>query len=124
MMQVALRTRPAQNFQTEVTLPEWQLEPDQEAYYGDPDQALGGDNEAAPQDLQNPDAVDDTAPVPESSQPVPPPGPRRQPTPAAPPRLPYERTPTDRSQNDHPQIDQKWLDNVLKDKPRPAPTPH
>ena len=125
MMQVALRTRPAQNFQTEVTLPEWQLEPDAEAYYGDPDQGLGGDNEATPQDVQNPDAVDDTAPAQESSQPVPPPAPRRQPAPGPTPQLPYERTPTDRSNDRKSQIDQKWLDTVLKDKPKPGTTqPH
>jgi len=123
MMQVALRTRPVQNFQTEVTLPEWQLEPDEEAYYGDPDQGLGGDNQAVPQDMQNPDAADDVAPA-ELSQPVPPPAPRRQPAPGGTPQLPYERTPTDRSNDRRPQIDQKWLDNVLKDKPKGTTQPH
>jgi len=121
MMQVALRTRPVQNFQTEVTLPEWQLEPDEEAYYGDPDQGLGGDNEVAPQDMQAPDDAEDISAPPEL-QPAPPPGPRRQPLPAAPPQLPYERTPTDRSNDRRPQIDQKWLDNVLKDRPRQSQT--
>jgi len=125
MMQVALRTRPVQNFQTEVTLPEWQLEPDEEAYYGDPDQGLGGDNQAVPEDMQNPDDAEDIA-APQDQQPAPPPpGPRRQPVPAVPPQLPYERAPTDRSNERKPQIDQKWLDNVLKDKPRQGQTqPH
>ena len=109
-MQVALRTRPVQNFQTEVTLPEWQLEPDEEAYYGDPDQGLGGDNEAAPEELQMPEAVgpDDTQPSPEEE--------------AAPTPQPRRPAPTDRPQpaaTQHPpQIDQKWLDSVLKDQPR------
>jgi penicillin-binding protein 1A len=109
-MQIALRTRPVQNFQTEVTLPEWQLEPDEEAYYGDPDQGLGGDNEAAPEELQMPEASgpDDTQPSPEEET-VPPPQPRRP-------------APTDRPQptapQRPPQIDQKWLDSVLKDQPR------
>jgi penicillin-binding protein 1A len=109
-MQVALRTRPVQNFQTEVTLPEWQLEPDEEAYYGDPDQGLGGDNEAAPEELQMPEAAgpDDTQPSPEEET-VPTPQPRRP-------------APTDRPQpaaaQRPPQIDQKWLDSVLRDQPR------
>jgi penicillin-binding protein 1A len=122
MMQVALRSRPAQNFQSEVTLPEWQLEPDEEAYYGAPDQNLGGDNEAMPQDIQQEDDAQDAIPVQEQPQPGVPPLPRRQPAPppGTAPRLPYAADrPTDRSQNERqPQIDQKWLDNVLKDKPR------
>ena len=32
----AVASRPVENFQTEVVLPDWQLEPDAEAYYGDP----------------------------------------------------------------------------------------
>jgi penicillin-binding protein 1A len=112
MMQVALRTRPVQNFQTEVTLPEWQLEPDEEAYYGAPDQDLGGDNVTVPEDApEQPEAVpDDSQPVEE--QPAPPPAPRRVPA-------------TERPQGtaSRPQIDQKWLDNVLKDQPR-QPQPH
>jgi len=123
MMQVALRTRPVQNFQTEVTLPEWQLEPDDETYYGEPDQTMGGDNEAAPQDVQQ---QDDTGVGDAQDQPAPPPPPaQHRPLAGAPPQLPYERTPTDRSQTDRkPQIDQKWLDNVLKDKPKGTAQPH
>ena len=113
MMQVALKTRPVQNFQTEVTLPEWQLEPDEEAYYGDPDQGAGGDNEAAPQDGQEQPGPDDTATPPEEQQPAPVPAPRK-PTTAEKPATPGARS---------PQIDQKWLDNVLKDQPR-QPQPH
>ncbi len=36
-MTVAVAKRPVENFQTEVTLPEWQLEPDEEAYFGNAD---------------------------------------------------------------------------------------
>jgi len=35
-MVVAVAKRPVEEFQTSVTLPEWQLEPDDEAYFGDP----------------------------------------------------------------------------------------
>ena len=39
-MTVAVAKRPIEKFQTEVTLPEWQLEPDEEAYFGNADEAL------------------------------------------------------------------------------------
>jgi penicillin-binding protein 1A len=113
MMQVALRTRPVQNFQTEVTLPEWQLEPDEEAYYGDPDQGMGAGDQAAPQDTQDQAGPDDTVPPPEEQQPAPVPAPRK---PSA-----TERPPASTARS--PQIDQKWLDNVLKDQPK-QPQPH
>ena len=35
-MRVAVAKRPVEAFDTKVTLPEWQLEPDAEAYYGEP----------------------------------------------------------------------------------------
>jgi penicillin-binding protein 1A len=41
-MTVAVARRPIENFQTEVTLPEWQLEPDEEAYFGNADQSSPG----------------------------------------------------------------------------------
>ena len=36
-MKKAVAKRPVEQFQTEVTLPDWQLEPDEEAYFGEPD---------------------------------------------------------------------------------------
>ena len=36
-MKRAVATRPVEQFETEITLPEWQLEPDDESYYGAPD---------------------------------------------------------------------------------------
>jgi len=36
-MSVAVAKRPVEPFDTQVTLPEWQLEPDDEAYFGQPD---------------------------------------------------------------------------------------
>ena len=35
-MRYAVKDRPVEEFDTEVTLPDWQLEPDDEYYYGDP----------------------------------------------------------------------------------------
>ena len=39
-MKVAVVKRPVEEFDTKVTLPEWQLEPDSEAYYGEPDNSI------------------------------------------------------------------------------------
>jgi penicillin-binding protein 1A len=39
-MKVAVANRPVEPFDTQVTLPEWQLEPDDEAYYGQPDSGI------------------------------------------------------------------------------------
>lgn len=39
-MTVAVAKRPVEAFQTAVTLPEWQLEPDEEAYFGNAEEAL------------------------------------------------------------------------------------
>jgi penicillin-binding protein 1A len=43
-MRVAVAKRPVEPFETEVTLPEWQLEPDDEAYYGTPDENYVDEN--------------------------------------------------------------------------------
>nr|WP_235785851.1 PBP1A family penicillin-binding protein [Sphingomonas sp. PR090111-T3T-6A] len=39
-MKQAVAKRPVEQFDTAVTLPEWQLEPDDEAYYGQPDNGI------------------------------------------------------------------------------------
>jgi len=44
----AVARRPIENFDTKVTLPDWQLEPDEEAYYGDPDASLMVDENGNP----------------------------------------------------------------------------
>lgn len=46
-MRVAVADRPVENFETEVTLPEWQLEPDQEAW-GEADNAVFVDENGNP----------------------------------------------------------------------------
>ena len=117
-MQVALRTRPAEQFDTQVVLPEWQLEPDEEAYFGNPDQQYpdNGIQPAIDQALP-----DDTVPAPDG---VPAPAqsrPAGETTPStaaavAPPRAPARPDPR------APQIDQRWLDSVLgRDTPAAAP---
>lgn len=47
-MKVAVAKRPVEAFDTEVTLPEWQLEPDEEAYFGTPDEGAFIDGDGNP----------------------------------------------------------------------------
>ncbi|MGF7148314.1 penicillin-binding protein 1A [Sphingomonas zeicaulis] len=49
-MKVAVANRPVERFDTEVTLPEWQLEPDEEAYFGNPDMGAPADDNGMPGD--------------------------------------------------------------------------
>jgi penicillin-binding protein 1A len=96
-MKVAIAKRPVEQFQTEVTLPEWQLEPDDEAYYSDNSGAAVDENGDA---IQQPGLADENPEYRGEDTAGPSPG-NEQPDdqqPAAPPQ----------------QLDQKWLDNVLK----------
>jgi penicillin-binding protein 1A len=47
-MRVAVAKRPIEEFDTKVTLPEWQLEPDDEAYFGRPDEGAFVDSDGNP----------------------------------------------------------------------------
>jgi penicillin-binding protein 1A len=112
-MKVAVANRPVEQFDTQVTLPEWQLEPDDEAYYGQPDSGIptidangqviqqgGGDDQSQPLS----DGGDQSAP---QQQPAnPPQGSRRQQQGddwqgPPPPPAPGQR------------LDQNWLNGVL-----------
>jgi penicillin-binding protein 1A len=64
-MKVAVAKRPVEEFDTEVTLPEWQLEPDEEVYFGRPDEGsfVDGDGNpiGAPSDAPPIDELDSEA---------------------------------------------------------------
>ena len=47
-MKVAVAKRPVEQFETQVTLPEWQVEPDEESYYGEPDNGVFVDPDGNP----------------------------------------------------------------------------
>ena len=65
-MTVAVAKRPVEQFQTAVTLPEWQLEPDDEAYFGNADNGAFLDDQGnAP-----PDAMDQSNEPPDPDQPT------------------------------------------------------
>ncbi len=111
-MRQAVARRPVARFATEVTLPEWQLEPDEEAYFGAPDEnGVVLDEEGNP--VRPTEGADGDPGTPTGEAPVAAPA---IPAPAAPVTTP-DRPPTQ-------QLDQQWLDGVLDRqprKPRPAP---
>jgi penicillin-binding protein 1A len=89
----AVAKRPVEEFETEVTLPDWQLEPDDEAYFTNSTDQPMVDENGMP---INPDAID----------------PYLQPDPS-------DRTPPPESRE---QLDQQWIDGVLgRGNRRPAP---
>ncbi|HEY0314987.1 MAG TPA: PBP1A family penicillin-binding protein [Sphingomonas sp.] len=126
-MKVAVANRPVEQFDTQVTLPEWQLEPDDEAYYGQPDSGIptidangqviqqgSGDDQSQPLS----DGGDQGAP---QQQPATPPQGSRRPQQdddwqgPPPPPAPGQR------------LDQNWLNGVLGRKGSGAqqqPQPH
>jgi penicillin-binding protein 1A len=103
-MKPAVASRPVEQFETQVTLPEWQLEPDQESYFGEPDNGLFVDADgnpvepgaAQPADPGEPLVDPDGNPLPQSSEE----------RPARPERL-----------------DQEWMDQVLGRTPPPGRAP-
>ncbi|MDX3909263.1 MAG: PBP1A family penicillin-binding protein [Sphingobium sp.] len=92
-MKVAVAKRPAEPFETQVTLPEWQLEPDEESYFGQPDNGMYVDENGMPNERGSVETPTQEAPPPadESTEEI-----------VAPPRM-----------------DQNWIDNVLG-RERPA----
>ena len=113
-MKPAVANRPVEEFDTKVTLPEFQLEPDQESYFGEADNGLFVDENGNPVDSARPPAADQQ--VDADGNPI---APR--------PTEPRSQRPDPQPQDDRPddgqKLDQGWLDHVLgRDAPRPAPT--
>ena len=115
-MRPATADRPIEQFETQVTLPDMQLEPDQESYYGQPDNGLFVDEDGNPVGQQ-----DQTPTLPQ---------PQAQPQPTAPDGQPGEDGPAPYAR---PELNQDWLDRVTgreqapsrdrrEQAPRPAPS--
>src|SRR3546814_15672250 len=66
-MRIAVARRPVERFDTEVVLPEWQLEGDDDAYFGAPEDGGLVDENGMPIELRG------AAAPPEGGEPVPPP---------------------------------------------------
>ncbi|HEX7783857.1 MAG TPA: PBP1A family penicillin-binding protein [Sphingobium sp.] len=89
-MKIAVAKRPVEEFETEVTLPEYELEPDDETYYNQPDNGQFVDENGMPIERAK---SDDSA------------------DPADAGTTPYEAP---------AKIDQRWIDNVLGREKKPA----
>ncbi|PZU58242.1 MAG: penicillin-binding protein [Sphingobium sp.] len=90
-MRIAVAKRPVEQFETEVTLPEYELEPDDEAYFNQPDNGQFVDENGMPIERDTPPSRDDSRQ--DSSDPA---------------------DSTDGRAYEAPaRIDQRWIDNVL-----------
>ncbi|WP_288409098.1 PBP1A family penicillin-binding protein [uncultured Sphingomonas sp.] len=92
-MRQAVANRPVEEFNTKVTLPEWQEEPDAESYYGAPDDRVYVDPDGNP--VEQPRATQPDATVDDGDEPLP----------------PQQRVPDE-------QLDQDWIDRALGRNPR------
>ncbi len=99
-MAKAVAKRPIEQFETEVTLPEWQLEPDEESYFGAPDNSTFVDGDGYPPDQP---ATEEPREAPVLEGDVPPPPPNRDP-------------------NDE-RLDQDWIDRVTGREREPVREP-
>jgi penicillin-binding protein 1A len=99
-MKPATAIRPVEQFDTQVTLPEWQLEPDEASYFGTPDEGVQVDedgNPIAPAPATDATIDPETAPATTPAEPAAPPA-----------RSPQQ------------QLDD-LIDSVTRDTPAPAP---
>lgn len=94
-MKIAVSNRRVENFDTAVTLPEWQLEPDEEAYGLSNDSGMMVDPDGNPIDRGGPAGEESSGPASSGD-----------------------------GEGEAPQrIDQRWLDSVLGRQGTPAPAP-
>ena len=110
-MRVAVGNRPIEQFETEVTLPEWEVEPDEESYFSAPDDRvfvdedgnpLGSGGAALPLPDDYPTGIE--RPSPRAERPV------------AEPPLDGEPVPAESQR-----LDQDWIDRVTGRDPRRDP---
>lgn len=109
-MKRAVAARPVEEFETQVTLPDWQADLDEQSYFGTPDNGAFVDADGNPIDSSEEGAApgDGSLVAPDGSGPT---------------------NPDDPAQGDpapqKPKLDQNWLDQVLgqPNAPRPKPVP-
>ena len=108
-MKPATASRPIEQFDTQVTLPEWQLEPDEESYFGQPDNGSYVDENGGPVDA---------APVDQSAQDG---GVQTETTTSEVIRQPEGDVPDQRQSQQ--QLNQDWIDRVTGRDPQRSPPP-
>ena len=116
-MKVAVASRPVEQFDTKVTLPEYQLEPDQESYFGEADNGLFVDENGVPLEPGVAPAPVEGQQVDQDGNALP-----RQPRPAERPEQGQGQGGTERPAEGE-KLDQAWLDHVLgRETPRATTT--
>jgi penicillin-binding protein 1A len=95
-MRPATASRPIEQFDTAVTLPEWQLEPDEESYFGDPGNGMMVDPDGNPieRDVERPGSADDEPGYDDA------------------PATPLPRAPVDDERAPPAALNQDWIDRV------------
>lgn len=109
-MRQAVSDRPVEEFDTKVTLPEWQEEPDAESYYGTPDDDVYYDENGYPVEAARPPSDPQQA-YPDN---------RRS---YVERRVPEEQRAPDSGRAPVEQLDQEWIDRALGRAPREAAPP-
>ena len=99
-MRVAVANRPVEEFKTEVELPQWQLEEDDEAYFGEPGEGVQTDENGLPIELAPEEGSNDGVIVEGES------GARE-----------------DGEGQRKPQLDQRWIDEMTGRRALPPPRP-
>ncbi|AEI37620.1 transglycosylase domain-containing protein [Zymomonas mobilis] len=102
-MRVAVADRPVMPFETQVTLPDTQVEPDDEAYFGDAASSQSVNGTAT-------DSVSSPAPSDGHAEATPPPSSQIKPAEKMPTRLDSGK---EKPASNDQALDKKWLDNVL-----------
>ena len=111
-MKIAVANRPSEEFDTKVTLPEFQLEPDQESYFGEADNGLFVDENGNPVGSGETTPANPDQQVDADGNPIE----VRQP--------PEPSTQPSADKKDDQKLDQAWIDKVLgRDTARPGPAP-
>ena len=100
-MRVAVAKRKVEQFDTKLVLPEGQSEPDEEAYFGEPDEGVFVDEDG------NLIAGSETEVLPDASEPS------TTETETAQSAEEPAGTPANEAQEQQPRLDQEWIDSVL-----------
>jgi penicillin-binding protein 1A len=126
-MRVAVSKRPVEPFETQVTLPEFQIEPDDEAFFGTPDESLFAPEGEAIDPAQEPqaDPEDGFEPQAGPASLIPPARPAAQPAAARTPPVATQpaRAPTP-AQPQKPALGSDFLNGLDAPKPRQGARPN
>ncbi len=103
-MRVAVANRPVEQFNTEVELPQWQLEDDEEAYFGEPGEGGLTDENGLPIELVPEDVPNDGVKVEGEG-------------------IGNDDPATPSDDKTKPKLDQRWIDEMTGARAQPPPRP-